>query len=160
MFKYLLAAVMMLTVSSAYADNLTREEINCLRLNTYHEARGEDYEGQVAVVQVVLNRINSDRYPDNACDVIYQGRHDQNGNPIRYKCQFSWYCDGRSDRIRDRDAYDVVSLAVQEAIYLYNNGFDITDGSMYYHTDYVEPFWAKHMTRIDQIGVHIFYTRG
>lgn len=160
MFKYLLAAVMMFTASSAYADNLTQEEIECLRLNTYHEARGEDYEGQVAVTQVVLNRVNSDRYPDNVCDVIHQGRHDRNGNPIRHQCQFSWYCDGRSDRIRDRDAYDAVSIAVQEAIYFYNNGFDITEGSMYYHTDYVKPFWAKHMIRVDQIGVHIFYTRG
>ena len=160
MFKYLLAVAVMFTVSSAYADSLTQEEIECLRLNTYHEARGEDYEGQVAVVHVVLNRVKSDRYPDNVCDVVRQGRHDRQGNPIRHKCQFSWYCDGRSDRIRDRDAYDQVSMSVQEAIYLYNKDFDITHGSMYYHAHWVNPFWANQFVRIDQIGVHIFYTRG
>lgn len=160
MFKYILTAAMLFTASFAHADKLSMNEIECLRVNTYHEARGEDYLGQVAVVQVVLNRANSDRYPDNVCDVIRQGHHDSRGNPILYKCQFSWYCDGRSDSITNLDAYDEVSLAVQEAIYLYNNEVDITKGSMYYHTDYVNPFWAKHMTPVSQIGVHIFYVRG
>lgn len=160
MFKYLLAAVTMFTASYAYADNLSQEEINCLRLNTYHEARGEDYEGQVAVVHVVLNRMQSDRYPDNVCDVVHQGIHDRKGNPIRHQCQFSWYCDGRSDRPRDLNAWDEVSIAVQEAIYFYNNGFDITDGAMYYHTTGVNPSWSRQLTRVNQFGVHIFYTRG
>ena len=160
MFKYLLAAVMMVVTSYAYADNLTQDEINCLRLNTYHEARGEGYEGQVAVVHVVLNRIASDRYPDDACSVVRQGIHDRKGNPIRHQCQFSWYCDGRSDRARDVNAWNDVGLAVQEAIYLYGKDVDITNGALYYHTVNVNPSWSRQFVRVNKVGVHIFYTRG
>lgn len=160
MIKYLLIAVTMFIASYAHADNLTQEDINCLRMNTYHEARGEGYQGQIAVVHVVLNRVNSDRYPNSVCEVVHQGRFDKNGNPIRHQCQFSWYCDGRSDRVHNQDAWDEISLAVQEAVYLYNRDHDITNGAMYYHTINVNPSWSRQFERVSQIGVHIFYVRG
>ena len=80
--------------------------IMCLALNIYFEARNQPIEGQLAVAQVVINRVLDDRYPDHACDVITQGPTYPDSNlPIRHKCQFSWYCDGRSDRPTDFDAW-------------------------------------------------------
>ena len=68
----------------------------CVAVAIYFEARGEPVEGQIAVAQVIRNRIEDPRYPDNACDVVKQGYY-WNGNPIRNMCQFSFYCDGKSD---------------------------------------------------------------
>ena len=160
MLKNFIAIVLLLTASSVAADTLTQEDINCLRMNTYHEARGESYDGQVAVVHVVLNRVKSSRYPNSVCQVVQQGRHDSAGNPIRHKCQFSWYCDGRSDKARDIVAWNNVGISVQEAVFLFNKGIDLTRGSMYYHTTSVNPLWARRFKRVDQIGVHVFYIRG
>ena len=158
--KYLLAIIMLLTSSATYADTLTSKDINCLRLNAYHEARGEGYEGQVAVTKVVLNRVKSESFPNTVCDVVYQGRHDNKGNPVRNKCQFSWYCDGRTDKPTDENAWMEISLAVQEAVYFYNSDIDFTGGAVFYHATHVKPYWVRAMTRTTVIGDHIFYIKG
>ena len=80
--------------------------LTCLALNIYFEARNQPVMGQIGVSMVVLNRVNSTDYPDNVCDVIYQGKHSKiTGMPFRHKCQFSWYCDGLTDTPKDVDAY-------------------------------------------------------
>jgi spore germination cell wall hydrolase CwlJ-like protein len=67
--------------------------LRCLALNIYHEARGEPVSGQCAVGHVVMNRVSDNHYPDSICGVVKQG-----GAVKRYRCQISWWCDGRSDR--------------------------------------------------------------
>ena len=129
----------------------------CLAQNTYFEARNQSYSGQVAVTHVVLNRVKDSRWPDNACDVIKQSYTDANGNPQRNRCQFSWYCDGLSDTPKDQEAWDRARLVVREAIYLYENGFDLTYGADHYHAKNVSPSWARDMRYTMQIDDHLFY---
>ena len=76
----------------------------CVAMAVYFEARGEPTAGQIAVAHVIQNRIEDPRYPDNACNVVQQGYY-WNGVPIRNKCQFSFYCDGRSDEPRNKQAW-------------------------------------------------------
>jgi N-acetylmuramoyl-L-alanine amidase len=76
----------------------------CVAVAVYFEARGEPTAGQIAVAHVIQNRIEDPRYPDNACDVVKQGYY-WNGMPIRNKCQFSFYCDGKSDDPKNKQAW-------------------------------------------------------
>ena len=118
-----------------------------LALNVYHEARGESFEHQVDVANVVLNRVRSHKYPDTVEDVITQGI--EKG---KYKCQFTWYCDGRSDEMGDEKAkkiaYHAAALAMSQE--------DTTGGAMfYYNPKKVQPYWAnlKKVTKIS--GNHV-----
>ena len=77
-----------------------------MALNIYHEARNESTAGQVAVAQVVLNRVESPGFPQTICGVVYQGQHTKRGTPIRDRCQFSWYCDGNHDVPTDLRAFN------------------------------------------------------
>jgi N-acetylmuramoyl-L-alanine amidase len=106
----------------------------CVAMAVYFEARGEPTAGQIAVAQVIRNRIEDPRYPDNACDVVKQGYY-WNGVPIRNKCQFSFYCDGKSDDPKNKQAW-FNSLYIAHL-----SGFvlDITDGATHYHSTKVFP---------------------
>ena len=117
----------------------------CLATNIYHEARGESYEGQLAVAQVTLNRVESTRYPDNVCDVVYQ------------PWQFSWTNDHISDEIKDQAAYKTALMAASQVM----NGHrdpELTR-STHYHTHAVNPKWAtaSDTTYFKTIGEHRFY---
>ena len=87
-------------------------EVKCLAMNIYHEARSENLAGKYAVADVVLNRVRDDRYPNSVCGVVYQGEHKPSWKdpqvlvPKRNRCQFSWYCDGRSDEATEEDAWE------------------------------------------------------
>ena len=83
----------------------SQEELDCMVANLYHEARGEGFAGMYAVAMVVLNRVQDKRYPDTVCGVVQQGPVNSNGLPKRHKCQFSWWCDGKSDKMNDTDAF-------------------------------------------------------
>lgn len=125
-------------------------ELNCLALNIYFEARGESHEGQLAVGHVVLNRVSSDRFPNTICDVVRQGIESH-----RYTCQFSWMCDGQSDRPRDTGAWEMSRrLAFQVFV---GRAKDPTGGALWYHADYVSPFWGHVLKANRKIGQHIFY---
>lgn len=127
------------------------ESIVCIALNIYHEARGEDISSMLAVGHVVLNRVESDKYPDTPCEVIRQAKYDSRGKLLLNQCQFTWYCDGRSDKPKDKEAWNV-SLIVATEIFLTE---DNTNGALWYHADYVQPSWAGNSYK--QIGVHRFY---
>ena len=73
------------------------EELECMSKNIYFEAALESTAGKLAVAQVTMNRVNSERYPNTVCAVITQGRHYKSGLPVKNRCQFSWYCDGKLD---------------------------------------------------------------
>ena len=133
------------------------EALVCLALNVYHEARDQPFIGQVAVAQVVMNRVRDDRYPDTVCDVVKQGPTYSwaEDYPVRHRCQFSWYCDGKSDKPRDTKAYEQARM-IAHGVY-YGNLDDFVEGATHYHAHYVYPEWAKSKTRTVRIDDHIFY---
>ena len=129
----------------------------CMALNIYHEARGEPLAGQIGVAHSVLNRMADSRYPDTACEVIKQAKY--HGwdmiNPIRYKCQYSWFCDGLSDKPQDGKAMLEATILARHV--LAGKSIDITEGATHYHADYVHPYWADEMTTTIKLGSHIYY---
>ena len=135
----------------------------CLAINMYHEARGQGIAGELAVTAVVLNRVNDKRYPNTICEVVEQGptRVSQKSPnvtyPIKNKCQFSWYCDGKSDIPTNKKIYNRM-LTLAKAILSDKFHFvDITEGATHYHANYVLPYWAKTKTKTVVIQDHIFY---
>ncbi len=125
-------------------------ELHCLALNIYHEARGEPESGKRAVGHVVMNRVTDRRFPTSVCQVVRQG-----GERRRNRCQFSWWCDGRSDRPRNASAWRD-SLSVAQMINL-GKTQDPTGGALWYHADSVRPKWANIFKSQGKIGRHIFY---
>jgi spore germination cell wall hydrolase CwlJ-like protein len=127
-------------------------EIECLALNIYFEARGEPEAGQLAVGHVVMNRVSSKRFPSTVCDVIQQG-----GAARRDRCQFSWWCDGRSDTPRNKRLWE---KSAELALNIYwGRSADPTAGALWYHADYVKPYWRTKLERGPKIGRHIFYSQ-
>jgi spore germination cell wall hydrolase CwlJ-like protein len=134
----------------------------CLAKNIYFEAKNQGTAGWAAVASVTLNRVNDTRYPNSICEVVYQGparpswKDPELMIPIRHKCQFSWYCDGKSDVMRNASKGQEI---IKFAEYVLSTKFDldITDGATHYHADYVYPAWAKTKTKTIEIGDHIFY---
>lgn len=116
----------------------------CLAIAIYFEARGEPLQGQYAVGQVVLNRVEDERYPDTVCDVVFEDR------------QFSFTHDGRPDRlpvVRTRAARRAIRVAddlLNEVTY--------PSTSTHYHTVSVDPFWNSEYDLDERVGNHIFYT--
>ncbi len=125
-------------------------EQRCLAEAIYFEARGESQEGQAAVAQVVLNRVSSGLYPSSICGVVYQNRSHY------HACQFSFACEGRSLRITEPEAWQtaerIASAVTTGKTYL----ADVGDAT-HYHADYVRPYWANRLEKMDVIGHHIFY---
>ena len=130
----------------------------CLALNTYHEAKNLSMIGQVATAQVVMNRVADSRYPNTVCEVVKQGpKYNGSDVPVRHKCQFSWFCDGKSDepKLDSKEwfkAQDYARIVLSGRIAL-----DVTEGATHYHATYVRPSWAKTKTRTTRIEKHIFY---
>ena len=130
----------------------------CLALNTYHEAKNQSMIGQVATAQVVMNRVADSRYPNTVCEVVKQGpKYKGSDIPVRHKCQFSWFCDGKSDEPR-RDSKEWFKAQDYARIVLSGRiALDVTEGATHYHATYVKPAWAKTKTRTTRIESHIFY---
>ena len=139
------------------------DEVYCMADNMYWESRNQTFHGLLAVGQVVMNRVHDPRYPNTICEVVHQGPTRKSWKdpsvyyPIRDRCQFSWYCDGKPDDIPevDYEIYEFIrSMAIKVAQDYFN---DITDGATHYHAYYVKPEWASTKTKTLQIDDHIFY---
>lgn len=143
-------------VADAQQRSFIAEEAQCLALNIYYEARGSNLADKAGVADVALNRVNDTRYPDTVCEVVKQGEQDANGNMIRNRCQFSWYCDGRSDQPQDQDSWIEAQMIAWDMIE-HNRYRGITEGATHYHADYVNPRWASSLQLVGTIGAHIFY---
>jgi hypothetical protein len=128
----------------------TSKEIICLAQNIYFEARSEPEQGQLAVGHVVMNRVADKNYPNSICDVVKQG-----GEQRRHRCQFSWWCDGRSDLPKNEKAWEQ-SLDLAWEIYQ-GHAKDPTEGALWYHADYVSPKWSASLILGKKIGQHLFY---
>jgi len=144
--------------------HLTLESIECMALNIYHESRNQTLGGRLAVGYVTLNRVESNKYPDTICGVVKQAkinkwfleRHNKKV-PARNKCQFSWYCDGKSDQPLESNAWEEAYLLAIHVINMYDVISDPTKGSIMYHSTKVNPYWTdayKYQVTIDD---HIFY---
>lgn len=122
----------------------------CLAEAIYFEARSEPRKGQLAVAQVVLNRVKNPAYPDTICKVVYQNRDKYN------ECQFSFACDGRRDVVFDqaswRQAKQLAGEVTSGAAWL-----DDVGTSTHYHATYVRPNWASVFKKKAKIGLHVFY---
>ena len=124
-------------------------EWQCLTQALYFEARGESVKGQFAVAEVILNRVDTGKFPGTICKVVNQG------TGKRYKCQFSYTCDGRREIVTDKTAW---KRAGKIALIMQQGGERVlTSGATYYHTKAVNPRWARKFTRTTSIGVHLFY---
>jgi len=121
----------------------------CLAEALYFEARGESVKGQAAVAEVILNRVDSERFPDTVCDVITQG------TGKRYQCQFTYTCDGHPETIHEPRAWEQVGKVARAMI----DGAQrrLTKGATHYHTTAVRPGWARTYTHTATVGVHKFY---
>ena len=144
-------------IEAEIADLQYQEQLQCMALNIYHEARSDSTLGQEAVCIVTMNRVYSDKYPDTICDVVYQSHLNSRGNPIRNKCQFSWYCDGKSDVPRDKVKFEEAMTNAKWVMNNYGSERDITGGAVMYHASYVNPYWSKAYTKTSRIESHIFY---
>lgn len=129
---------------------LSQKEMWCLTTAVYFEARGESYEGQLAVAQVVMNRVNHTNYPSTVCGVVFQNQS------MRNACQFSFACDGIPERVNDKNAWSIAERAAGEVVngtnYLQN-----VSNATHYHATYVRPHWARRMDKVTKIGLHVFY---
>ena len=121
----------------------------CLTEALYFEARGETLKGQLAVAEVILNRVDSRKYPNSVCGVIEQGSHRRNA------CQFSFKCDGAPEKFSEHQAYERVGKIAR--MMLEGRERALTDGATHYHTIHVRPSWSRRLTKTADIGVHIFY---
>ncbi len=121
----------------------------CLAEALYFEARGENIRGLFAVGEVVLNRVDSGKFPGSVCAVVNQGTGQ------RYQCQFTYTCDGNSDAIHELAAWRRVGKVAR--LLLDGAPRDLTNGATYYHTRGVNPSWARRFDRTASIGAHYFY---
>ena len=125
------------------------ENLHCLAEALYFEARGETVKGQFAVAEVILNRVESERFPGSACAVINQG------TGKKYQCQFTYTCDGQKETIAEKRAFERVKKVARAAL----DGVapSLTEGATHYHTKAVKPRWSRVYTKTTSIGTHIFY---
>jgi spore germination cell wall hydrolase CwlJ-like protein len=148
------------------------EDIRCLAENIYHEARNQGTAGWLAVASVTLNRVADRRFPNTICGVVFQAETKESWKtkskknipdaerifyPVRHRCQFSWYCDGKADDINHISIFLEIMTFTKFILTSQIMMFDITDGATFYHADYVTPSWAKSKTKTIEIGDHIFY---
>lgn len=127
----------------------SKQDVRCLALNIYHEARSETESGQVAVALVTLNRVASKAFPGSICAVVKQGGVKRN------RCQFSWWCDGRSDEPTNEKAWQRAMRIARRVIEA--SVPDPTHGALYYHASYCKPSWSSAFKRTARIGQHLFY---
>lgn len=134
----------------ALAGDARAKAEKCLANAVYFESRGEPVRGQIAVAQVVLNRVFSPFYPKTVCEVVYQNAHRHNA------CQFTFACDGVPDVVTEPDAWERAKRIAR----------DMLDGklwmpevakSTHYHAYWVHPSWVGEMKKLYQLGVHTFY---
>lgn len=150
-------------------EKLTRDEkvqVKCLATNVYFEARNQNIKAKVAVALTTLNRMRLPKFPSTICKVVKEGPvyPYKKSLPMRHKCQFSWYCDGKSDQIQftnpiEKKAWENC-FTISKNLYLKRSDFlDFTNGATHYHASYVTPRWASDnkILFLEKFGTHLFY---
>ena len=144
----------------------TPEDVLCLAKNIYFEAGVESTAGKLAVANVTINRAIDSKYPNTICGVVQEGIHYYDAElkdhvPVRDRCQFSWYCDGRLDDPREGRTWDSAKVLAERVLENHYDKalIDITDGATHYHANWMEtyPSWSKKKKVMASIDRHIFY---
>ena len=155
----LIVIAILLLATKAIALGEDRQR-TCLAVNIYFEAGNQPFSGKLAVANVVLNRVESPQFPNTICEVVKQTKKYRESwrtgelIPVRGQCQFTWFCDGKPDEPKDSntllESFRVADIAM-------TNEIDITNGALFYHADYSNPYWSDNLERLVQIETHIFY---
>jgi spore germination cell wall hydrolase CwlJ-like protein len=118
-------------------------ELGCLTEAVYYESRGEPLLGQLGVATVILNRVSEGKYGDTVCEVVH------------HRCSFSYWCDGKHERMPNKKARLMASHVARLAL----DGASSAEleGATHYHAHYVKPYWSKALTYIGRVGRHLFY---
>lgn len=130
------------------AEAISAEQ-KCMAQAVYYESAHEPLDGQLAVAEVIANRMRDHRYPDTACGVVFQGATRTTG------CQFTFTCDGALDTPpmgRNWERAKTIAAHV-----MMNLSVDNTGGATHYHATYVDPIWSAGLVKTDKIGMHVFY---
>ena len=143
----------LLPAAPVFAAN---EQQDCLALAMYWEAKAEGERGMAAVGHVVLNRVAHEAFPASACAVVKQGGETP-------PCQFSWWCDGKSDRPRElenwREAQRIAQAVSRDRQRRRGkHSRDPTKGALFFHATGMKNPWRIPRTRTVTIGGHVFYT--
>jgi spore germination cell wall hydrolase CwlJ-like protein len=149
-FDYLRQANGNLPDSYVSAAQRTKE-LECLTRNIYWEAASEPFEGKVGVAQVTMNRVQSGKFANSVCGVVYQ----KNVFYEKVVCQFSWYCEGNHKMQAVSGPLWKESETVAKKVLLEGFRLPSLEAALFYHADYVSPGWK--LPRIEKIGRHIFY---
>jgi len=133
---------------------IDKSEIECLAANIYFESVGEPLEGQLAVANVTINRVNHYNFPDTICGVVKQKN--------KKACQFSWYCQRHKRNLFDNkkisDRYYIKVYKLAESFLIdYDKYHDNTNGSLFYHATRIKPAWSLSMSKATEIDNHVFY---
>lgn len=132
---------------------INEQEYDCLVKNIYFEARNQPIKGKQAIAAVTLTRAKHKNFPDSICKVVSEQRK-------RGVCQFSWKCDGKSDNPDLSSKEELAAWRRAKAVAedaLLGKLDDMLDGVTHFHASYVNPSWARKLTKVGKIGDHIFY---
>ena len=143
-----LAAVWWLGEPGAAAAATRQDPADCLALALYWEAKTEGPHGMLAVAAVVLNRVAHPEFPDTVCAVVSEGGETP-------PCQFSWWCDGKSDRPTEQRAWTLAQSLARSVVVAPPR--DPTRGALFFHNTSIATPWLRQRERTVQIGRHIFY---
>ncbi len=124
-------------------------EFACLKEALYFESRGENIQGQFAVAEVILNRVDSPAYPSTVCGVVAQGN--------AHSCQFSYNCDGKAEVMHEAGSEELAARIA--ALMLEGAPRALTDGATHFHTTGVNPRWSRVYEQTASIGRHLFYRK-
>jgi len=133
-----------LSVAMMAPPEVDKEQHKCLAMNIYHEARSESMQGQIAVAQVTLNRVEHDKWPSTICEVVYEPK------------QFSWTFLLKDHSTTEARAWKKAQIIARDV--MIGNVEDPTYGAVFYHANYVDPNWAEYVDLTKVIGNHLFYT--
>jgi spore germination cell wall hydrolase CwlJ-like protein len=147
------ASSQIVTKTEAQAVDPVGEEplddaITCLSRTIYWEAKGEAAASMEAIANVVMNRLGHEGFPNTICEVVRQGHE-------RGACQFSWWCDGRSDDAEEDKPYAIAKEIARKA--LNRQLTDRTGGALYFHQRKATPSWSGKYIKTVEVGEHVFY---
>lgn len=152
-----------------YVPEFPQDELYCMAEAIYFESGNQPFVGKMAVGEVIMNRVYHVGFPDTICGVVRQGpvreswktrqdpslsAEDRIYYPVKWKCQFSYYCDGKADEITESETWEE---SLSAAHLMFDGRVTIVEGATHYHAIYVMPNWADHLREVVQIQDHVFY---
>ena len=151
MIKWILLTTSLVLLSTSLVFGKEQQtDLECLAEAIYYEARGETFISQLAVGTVIINRVYLDNYPNTVCNVIHQGF-----TKGKKSCQFSYYCDGKPELLKDskakEESFNVARLILDGAM------VDGIGEATHYHAFYVTPYWSESFMFLRRVGSHLFY---